>query len=135
MLRKVGNRVQVVRRAHAYDVCATRGIAHAGIAAVAGRRGDKNATVANRVVDCILQIRGAAADVAAETHVDQTAPLSAANVIPAARSVNVPFPSQSRTLSGRIRAPGAIPATPAPLFICAAIVPDTCVPCVNGSGG
>jgi hypothetical protein len=60
------------------------------------------------------------------------APLSAANVIAVAMSENEPDPVQSRTLSGRIRAPGAMPATPAPLFIWAAIVPETWGPCVRG---
>src|SRR6266540_5603718 len=63
------------------------------------------------------------------------APLSAANVMAFAISENEPDPVQSRTFRGRIFAAGAIPATPAPLFIAAATVPDTWVPCAKGDMG
>ena len=38
------------------------------------------------------------------------------------------MPVSPRTLTGMIEAPGAIPATPMPLFVRATIVPATCVP-------
>jgi hypothetical protein len=56
------------------------------------------------------------------------APLSAAKQMPLATSSSEPEPSASRTLTGSTLAAGATPATPTPLFVTAATVPETWVP-------
>src|SRR5437764_13721561 len=63
------------------------------------------------------------------------APLSAAKVIALSMSENEPVPVQSMTFKGSRRAPPAMPATPWPLFVCAAIGPDTWEPGVKGEVG
>ena len=46
-----------------------------------------------------------------------------------------PVPSASSTRTGMIFAPGAVPATPMPLLVSAAMIPATCVPCPFSSRG
>jgi hypothetical protein len=61
-----------------------------------------------------------------------SAPWSADHRMPAAISSKEP-PSSVRTLTASSLASGAVPATPVPLFVVAAAIPATCVPC--GLGG
>src|SRR3954453_6666539 len=56
------------------------------------------------------------------------APWSAAHRIPLAMSDDQPEPLAPSTFTGRIRAPGARPATPTLLLAMAATIPDTWVP-------
>jgi hypothetical protein len=58
-----------------------------------------------------------------------SAPLSADQRMPAAMSSKEPEPSASRTLTARMLASGATPAMPVALFVSAAAMPATCVPC------
>jgi hypothetical protein len=60
-----------------------------------------------------------------------SAPWSADQRMPAAISSKLP-PSSVRTLTASRFASGAVPATPVPLFVVAAAMPATCVPCVLG---
>src|SRR6185503_1281719 len=61
-----------------------------------------------------------------------SAPWSTAQRIPAAISSKLP-PASVSDLTGITRASGAVPATPMPLFVAAAPIPATCVPCGDGA--
>ena len=56
------------------------------------------------------------------------APWSTAQRIPSAMACEVPLPDADSTFTGMSRACGAIPATPLPLPVLCATVPETCVP-------
>jgi len=57
-----------------------------------------------------------------------SAPLSADQRTPAAIS-SKELPSEPSTFTASSRASGAVPAIPVPLFVVAAAMPETCVPC------
>ncbi len=61
-----------------------------------------------------------------------SAPWSTAYRMPVAMSSKAPLPS-SRDLIGMIFASGAVPATPMPLSVTAAMMPLTCVPWASRS--
>ena len=63
------------------------------------------------------------------------APLSKAQMMPAARSVVLPVPALLITWIGMSRASRAKPDTPIPLSVTALTMPATCVPCRATSAG
>ena len=63
------------------------------------------------------------------------APLLAANMIPAAMSVELPDPVLCMTLMGMMRAFQLAPAMPISLLVTAAAIPATWVPCTLSSKG
>ena len=57
------------------------------------------------------------------------APCCAAHRMPLATATSVPDPLLFRTFTGIKDELNATPATPVPLFVIAAMLPATCVPC------